>query len=75
MNKLLSKLKLNATDLLSQSDLANYRGGCNMQTCVNCCNTAVYYSCNSSGNYNACVQNICSQCFSYFSSWPTGCYC
>src|SRR5687767_6705677 len=97
MKKLLSSLKLNSENFLQHSDLINFRGGCNLQLCLNCCNTATGGGGHPNGNYGACgnncsvnhdpstqawrdcfstcSQNICNQCFQYYSSVGYGCYC
>jgi hypothetical protein len=65
----------NIKDILNRDEMKGVMAGTgNVQTCINCCNTAANTTCYYSNDYSACVRNICSQCFANFSSDPRGCY-
>ncbi len=88
MRNLLSSFDLKPENMLSASDLLNFRGGhCDVQICVNCSVTAVGlgyggnygacgYSCGCGdcGCYSQCGQNMLGQCFTMYGN-GTGCYC
>jgi hypothetical protein len=76
----------NIKDVLSRDEMkvimagSGGTGSSNLQTCINCVNTAVNTTCNSFNvpgqyhSYSACVGNISRQCYAYFSPSPNGCY-
>lgn len=88
MKRSISSMALTAEQFMSYEDLVNYRGGCDLQTCIDCVNTAAGtggsdgacgYSCSTRSDYDACysgcVRNVSSSCFANFSDYSGGCYC